>query len=223
MNQNVLIIVAHSDDEALGCGGTIARHVSEGDSVSIVYMADGTTSRELSGSKEAKNRLDDSQKARQILGITKAFFLEFPDNQMDSLPLLSIVKALEPIIQKIEPEIIYTHHHGDLNIDHQITHQAVLTACRPQPNSSVKQIYCFEVMSSTEWNSPDFSPFLPTAFVDITNFLETKIKAVRAYHSEMRDPPHSRSIEHTKILASHRGHCIGVQAAEAFMLCRYLR
>lgn len=222
MSKNILIVAAHPDDEVLGCGGTIARHVSEGDKVNIVYMADGITSRDLQTHKDSEVRQTASHKAQEILGIQHAFYLEFADNKMDSYPLLDIVQALEKVILQYQPSIIYTHHLGDLNIDHQVTHKAVMTACRPQPNFCVKKIYSFEVVSSTEWNSPNLHPFIPNFFVDISQFLDTKLLALDAYQLEMREPPHSRSKEHIKSLTQHRGHSMGLDAAEAFMLLRHI-
>ena len=142
---------------------------------------------------------------------------------MDSVPLLEIVQKLEPILAEIQPSVVYTHHHGDLNIDHRLTHAAVMTACRPVPGSSVREIYGFEVLSSTEWGKQRSSPFLPDYFVDITQQLRTKLDALEAYAEEMRKPPHSRSMDHAEVLAHHRGYSIGVDAAEAFEVYRIIR
>lgn len=218
----VVAVVAHADDEALGCGGTLARHVAEGDSVTVVYMADGVTSRTNLDNGIEERQLA-SKNAQAILGIHSAYFLGLPDNRLDSLPLLDVVQPLEKIIQKLAPDQVYTHHYGDLNVDHRVTHNAVLTACRPQPGNNIKKIFSFEVMSSTEWNSPGLLPFLPNHFVDISEFIDTKMKALNAYALEMRPSPHSRSYEHLKFLAYHHGLCVGVEAAEAFMIIRYLR
>lgn len=223
MSNVVLVVAAHADDEALGCGGTIARHVAEGDIVHAVFLADGVSSRQDSNSDELERRLNATEKARQILGITTIAFLGLPDNRLDSLALIDIVQPLEAIIEKINPHIIYTHHNGDLNVDHRIAHQAVMTACRPLPGSSVKEVMTFEIMSSTEWNSANHHPFVPNCFVDISNYMEKKIESLEAYSLEMRAAPHSRSTDHLISLAKHRGSCIGVQAAEAFMVMRILR
>ena len=222
-SRNVVIVAAHSDDEALGCGGTIARHAMEGDTVHAVFMADGVSSRPGSTGEELRDRVAAARRAHEILGIQRVEYLGLPDNRMDSEPLLDIVKNLERVLQSMDPEIIYTHHHGDLNVDHRITHQAVMTVCRPTPGASVRAIYGFEVLSSTEWATPQQDPFLPNAFVDISAFLETKLQALRAYRSEMRDHPHSRSLEHVECLARHRGYSAGVGAAEAFMVIRIIR
>jgi N-acetylglucosamine malate deacetylase 1 len=221
--KTVLVVAAHTDDEALGCGGTIARHVAEGDTVYAVFMADGVTSRAEASPQDIENRNHAAEKAREILGITKNFYLGLPDNRLDSLPLIEVIQQLEPIIQQLQPAVVYTHHHGDLNVDHRITHQAVLTACRPTPNNSVKEIYTFEVMSSTEWATPTCEPFIPNYFVGINEQLNIKIKALQAYQTEMREEPHSRSFSHIQHLAKHRGNTVGLKNAEAFCTIRTIR
>lgn len=221
--KTVLIVAAHTDDEVLGCGGTIARHVAEGDVLYAVFIADGVSSRAQGGQDDLASRNAAAEHAREILGVRENFYLGLPDNRLDSLPLIEVIQRLEPIIRKLQPNIIYTHHHGDLNVDHRITHQAVLTACRPMPDSSVQAIYAFEVMSSTEWATPTAGPFVPNHYVDISDQLNTKIDALRAYQLEMRDAPHSRSIEHLRHLAHHRGHSLGMLAAEAFVTVRTVR
>jgi N-acetylglucosamine malate deacetylase 1 len=221
--KTVLVVAAHADDEALGCGGTIARHVEEGDTVHLVLMADGVHSRRESSEVDLARRVEASKRAQSILGISFSQSLELPDNKMDSVPLLEIVQKLEPIVEEIQPSVVYTHHHGDLNIDHRLTHAAVMTACRPVPGSSVREIYGFEVLSSTEWATQKGSPFLPDYFVDITQQLRTKLGALEAYAEEMRKPPHSRSMAHAEVLAHHRGYSIGVDAAEAFEVYRIIR
>ena len=223
MNKTVLVVAAHTDDEALGCGGTIARHVAEGDSVFAVFMADGVTSRVQAGRNDLAARHSAAEGARKILGIKENIYLGLPDNRLDSLPLIEVIQHLEPVIRQLKPSIIYTHHHGDLNIDHRITHQAVLTACRPMPGSSVQAIYTFEVMSSTEWATPTAEPFVPNHYVDISNYFLAKLDALRKYELEMRDAPHSRSIEHLAYLAHHRGQTVGLMADEAFVTDRTIR
>lgn len=223
MNKTVLVVAAHADDEALGCGGTIAKHGASGDKVHVVFVADGVTSRAGAGEEEMARRQQATENARKILGISTIIFMDLPDNRLDSLPLLNIVQPLEEIISKLAPEIIYTHHYGDLNVDHRLTHQAVMTACRPLPGCPIKEILTFEVMSSTEWSSPGLAPFLPNLYVDISAHMETKMQALGAYAFEMRAQPHSRCMEHMKSIAQHHGFCIGTSAAEAFMVMRLIR
>ena len=223
MTNCVLVVAAHTDDEALGCGGTIARHVAEGDTVYGVFMADGVTSWIGADELDLLGRNATAENARAILGIRENIYLNLPDNQMDSVPFINVVQKLEPIIKKLQPNIVYTHHHGDLNIDHRVTHQAVMTACRPTPCSSVRDINAFEVMSSTDWAGHGQEPFIPDVFVDISCTWEVKRSALEAYAQEMRQPPHSRSIEHLDFLSRHRGASVGRDRAEAFILVRSLR
>jgi len=221
MSKQILVVAAHPDDEVLGCSGTMARHVSDGDKVYVVFMSDGVTSRTCVESNEVEVRKQAAKDASNILGIVQSpRFLGFPDNRMDAVALLDIVQTLEQVIDEIEPEVVYTHHLGDLNIDHKITHQAVMTACRPQPEFCVREIYSFEVLSSTEWSTNN--PFIPNYFVDISDTLELKISAIKAYNSELRTFPHARSIESIKALAKYRGASMGIRAAEAFKVERLI-
>jgi N-acetylglucosamine malate deacetylase 1 len=219
----VLVVVAHTDDEVLGCGGTIARHVDDGDAVYGIFIADGVSSRMDANQTDLATRNEAAENARIILGIKENFYLGLPDNRMDSIPLIDVVQKLEQIIDRLKPNIVYTHHHSDLNVDHQIAHQAVLTACRPVPGSGIQSIYTFEVMSSTEWAAPMSKPFVPDHYVEISYYLSTKNNALKAYELEMREAPHSRSFQHLEALARHRGHSVGVTAAEAFATVRTIR
>lgn len=224
MHKSVLVVAAHSDDEALGCGGVIAKHSMQGHKVDIVFMTDGVSSRSGVGVIDKLSRSRAAQNACSILRINQMHTFSFPDNELDKASLLDIVKAVESIVEMVKPDIVYTHHHGDLNIDHQLTHQAVMTACRPMPGGTVKELFGFEVLSSTEWNTPaGHLAFLPNCFIDISDQMALKIKALEAYSDEMREIPHSRTIEHCKILAAHRGYTIGVHAAEAFVTYRLIR
>ena len=215
IGKSVLVVVAHPDDEAIGCAGTILKHTLNGDKVQILILSDGFSSR-LNGEKRDNTAYEVSSE----LGCKKPILCNFPDNKLDSIPLIDLVKRIEQVISEFSPEIIYTHHVGDLNIDHQITHKAVMTACRPLPNSNVKQIYAFEILSSSEWQTPGYFPFIPNVYVDISNYIETKKQILIMYGEEMRDFPHSRSIENIINLASLRGASVGINYAEAFMLLR---
>ena len=225
---NILVIAAHPDDEILGCGGTIAKHTQNGDQVHVLILAEGSTSRDLQRDR-GKHQTELSaletaaHQASQILGVTSINFEKLPDNRLDSLDLLDIIKTIEKYIDRIQPNIIYTHHYGDLNIDHQIVHKAVITATRPLPNTCVKTVLCFEVPSSTEWQFSDQSlKFNPNWFVDISDTLNLKLKALEAYASEMRPYPHPRSYQNVESLAKWRGATAGVGAAESFTLIRNL-
>ena len=222
MKKSILVVASHPDDEALGCGGTILKEVENGNKVHLIFMTNGISARSETKKKDIKSRLAASKFAQSILGISSVKYLNYPDNRMDTIPLLDIVKKIEIIINKLQPSIIYTHHFGDLNVDHKLTHSAVMTACRPIPNCTVREIYGFEILSSTEWSTPKKSPFTPTCFIDITQHFQNKLRALEAYYKEMRTPPHSRSLKHIEVLAQHRGHSMGVDLAEAFEVYRII-
>ena len=216
----ILVIVAHPDDEVLGCGATIAQHTENGDKVQVVFAADGFSSREA---EDGERNLSATEVA-DILGCENPIFLDFPDNKLDAVPLLRIVKEIEKIINDFQPNIVYTHYFGDLNIDHQITHKSVITACRPQPDFCVKEIYSFETLSATHWQSSSMAnTFNPNYFVDVSDFIKQKIKALQCYDNEMRDYPHARSYEAVASLSSFRGSSVGVHNAEAFVIERLIK
>ena len=223
-----LVIAAHPDDEILGCGGSMAKWSKNGHEVHVLIIAEGATSRDNTRDRPARQMelshlAGSAKKAGKILGVKSVKLLDYPDNRMDSVDLLDVVKPVQEIIAKLKPDMVITHHAGDLNIDHKITHQAVITACRPQPEQSVKRILSFEVLSSTDWQPPSSgNPFVPNWFEDISDTLDIKIKALEAYESEMRDWPHARSTKAVEHLARWRGASIGCEAAEAFSMIRNL-
>jgi len=220
MNKVVLIIAAHPDDEVLGCGGTIVKHVLGGDHVSIVFMTNGESSRDNILLDNITSRSKDCKEAIEVLGIKSVMNFDFPDNMMDQVPLLEVTKSIESAIDRFKPSVVYTHFSEDLNVDHRITHQAVMTACRPQSWSPVKSIFCFEVLSATEWNSHTKSKFNPNKFVDVSDVWPTKLLALEKYSKEMRVFPHSRSIETVEALSIYRGATVGLKKAEAFQIER---
>lgn len=223
MTNSILVVVAHADDETLGCAGTIAKHIAEGDKVSIVFMTDGVSSRDHCGQQQEFERNSAMDNAMKTLGVKHYQCFDFPDNQMDSVPLLSIIKTIESLINKLKANIIYTHFAHDLNIDHKITHQAVMTACRPIKGSSVQEIYSFEVLSSTEWQSISQPSFRGQYIVDITQYWPKKEQALLCYQEELRDFPHSRSLPCIEALATLRGASHGFSKAEAFQVERILK
>ena len=213
----VLVVSPHGMDEALGCGGTMARHARAGDRVEIlVLFGDGS-------GMDAGRRIAAPQ-AAAALGSGSPRFAGFPENRSDTIPLIELIKAVERAVKELCPDVVYVTHGGNLNIDHQNAYKAVLTAIRPLPGQTVKEILAYEILSSTEWASRDQGqPFLPTCFVDITDTLAAKLEALRAYGAEMREAPHSRSYEGVQALAVSRGHGVGVGAAEAFSVVRMMR
>lgn len=223
MTRNILVVAAHPDDEALGCGGTMARHSADGDIVHALFMTDGVGARgdDLPDTEDDVARNLAADQARKILGAAHYEYLRFPDNMMDTVPLLSIAQAIERYAETFTPDVVYTHFGGDLNVDHMVTQRAVMTAFRPAPGTRVKTIRAFEVMSSTEWAFGTTSrDFRPQVFVDIADHLEQKLKALDAYHMEMRAFPHTRSIASLEHLARLRGSQVGLDAAETFEVIR---
>jgi len=214
---NVLVIAAHPDDEVLGCGGTIAKMAAEGKQVEILILGEGAASRDGSSVDEVEHLQNDARKAAKVLGAANVRFASFPDNRFDSIPLLDVIKQIEAVVAEVKPEWVFTQHGGDLNVDHQITFRAVMTAVRPMEGEPVRALYAYEVASSTEWAFQRFDPvFRPNYFVGIDEFMEQKSLAMEAYGGEIRPVPHPRSPEVLLAMAVSRGSAVGLKAAEAF-------
>ncbi|MEZ5692075.1 MAG: PIG-L deacetylase family protein [Rickettsiales bacterium] len=223
--KNILVIAAHPDDEILGCGATMAKLAAGGANINIAIMAEGITARDIERNQqnrqnEIENLANIANESAKIVGANSIDLFSFPDNRMDSVDLLDIVKKIEELIEKYKPDTIFTHNATDVNIDHQIINQAVITATRPTPDQCVKTILSFEVASSTEWKTP--YQFPANWFIDVSEFIIKKLDALKLYESEMRPFPHPRSLEAIEALAKWRGATIGVNYAEAFILERHL-
>ena len=225
--KRILTVAAHPDDEILGCGATMARHAAAGDDVCIAILGEGATSR--LGKREDAERAVleslkfDARRAAAAVGAQEVRFLDFPDNRFDTVPLLEVVKVVEALIAEFRPDIIYTHHAGDLNVDHEITHRAVLTATRPKPGQAVKEVLAFEVPSATDWSFKGEGGFHPNVFMDVGATLAAKLRALAEYRTEMCEFPHSRSLKAVEAAAVRWGSVAGCPAAEAFQLIRGLR
>lgn len=218
----VLVVAAHPDDEVLGCGGYLALCATRGRAVHILILADGESSR-LNADNGLCNRRTAAKEAADALGVLSVTLLDLPDNRLDSLDLLEVVQHIEKRIHDIQPTTVLTHHHGDVNIDHRIAHEATLTACRPIPGRSVSELLFFEVPSATEWRPANAGAhFSPTVFVNISSVIEQKRLALLAYAAELRPPPHPRSLQAIDALAVWRGATAGFPQAEAFALGRML-
>lgn len=225
---STLVVAAHPDDEILGCGGTITRLAREGHEVRIAILAEGMSSRyphrEDADQQQLGHLHGRAQQAADKVGAKELVLCKLPDNRLDTVPLLDVVKLVEELITRFRPAVIYTHHPGDLNVDHGVVHRAVLTATRPVLGQCVREIYAFEVPSSTEWAFQRLEPvFRPNIFVDITETLETKIEALACYDTETRKFPHPRSAEALRAIATRWGSVAGLPAAEAFELIRSVR
>jgi LmbE family N-acetylglucosaminyl deacetylase len=223
MREVVLVVVAHSDDESISMAGTIVKHIKKGDKVFVISMTDGVGARDDANLNKIKRRKNASVTASKVLGFEWGDCYNFSDNVMDSYPLIEIVKAVEKAKYKYRPTLVYTHSGADLNVDHRVVANSVLTAFRPQPNELCKELRLFEVASATDYgNSAITGSFSPNLFIDISNEWPSKVKALEAYMEEMREYPHSRSIQGIKNLANLRGNQVGYDFAEAFEVIRKL-
>jgi len=226
MNKKILIIAAHPDDEVLGCFATVARLIKEGYEAYTLILGEGKTSRDeerniLQREEEIELLHKEIYAANATIGIKKVFIESFPDNRFDSVDLLDIVKVISKVKEDVQPDIVFTHYENDLNIDHQITYKAVITATRPMENEFVKEIYSFEILSSTEWNYP--LSFSPDTFYDISHSLDAKIDAMRKYTSELCEYPHPRSLEGIRLNAKYQGMRVGKEYVEAFQSIRCIK
>ncbi len=225
---SILVVAAHPDDEVLGCGGTLARLTDQGVPIRVLILSDGESSRwpspDAVPDEVVARRRGAAKDACATLGVSDVKMLGFPDNRFDTVPLLEIVRAVEGEVSDLRPDTVFTHHAGDMNVDHRLAAQAVLTATRPVPGSPVRRVYAFEVLSSSHVAAPNFGPpFLPNSFVDIASTLERKLSAMTRYKGELQSFPHPRSLEAIKALAQLRGTVCGLPAAEAFVLVREIQ
>lgn len=223
MSRRVLVIAAHPDDETYGLGGTIARHVRQGELVSVLILTDGVTARHNATERQKAA----ARQACAVLGVDDVRFAGLPDQRLDGMSLLEVIKPIQELFGELRPKLVYTHHRGDANQDHRTVFAATLVAVRPFGSNPVERVLCYEVASSTEW-CPPFTEwaFVPNVFVDVSATLVAKLGAVEAYRetfqNEVKPFPHPRSPEAVRIYAQQRGVTVGMQAAEAFVLVREL-
>jgi LmbE family N-acetylglucosaminyl deacetylase len=228
--ERILVIAAHPDDEVLGCGGAIARHCAAGESVRVVFLAEGITARHdpvefdrPDVQKAVERRNENAIRAMAVLGIgpENVFTSDRYCCRLDQVPLIDLVKEIEGHLHDFNPTTLFTHALHDPNVDHGLAQQAVLAAVRPTKKSALRTIYAFEVLSATEWNPSQ--PFQANAFYDIEDFMDAKVEALLAYEDEVLPPPHPRSEVVLRALATYRGTQVGCRYAEAFQLIRSLK
>jgi LmbE family N-acetylglucosaminyl deacetylase len=215
----VLVVGAHPDDEILGAGGTLARHVLRGHQVHAVVVSEGASSRypaEMLGTLEKQAR-----RAAETIGFVSARLCDLPDQRLDMVPLIELTQLVEAVVTDVRPHVVYTHFPGDVNADHGVLARAVWTACRPYGQPQLRRFAVFETPSSTEWAWPIGGAGLkPNLFVDVTETLELKLAAMRCYESELRDYPHPRSIRALTERAAYWGSQVGCPLAEPFRILR---
>jgi LmbE family N-acetylglucosaminyl deacetylase len=218
---NVLVIAAHPDDEVLGVGATVNKHIENGDMVTFVYITDGYM-QDYSDEGFRKEKRECARKASYILGVDKLYFLGFHGLLLDTISKSKLNMALTRLVENVKPDIVYTHYWGDVNHDHQIVFDMTVVACRPHRDKAVKKILAYEVLSSTEWSGKvaDIN-YQPTEFniVSKKNLID-KIEAFKCYHTEQFEYPHPRAVESIETLAKHRGFSINREYAEAFLVIR---
>jgi LmbE family N-acetylglucosaminyl deacetylase len=226
----ILIIAAHPDDELLGLGATMHKLINEKECiVRVIILGEGITSRSdkrdpIKWTKELKSHKENIEAARKVIGYESVGIYDFPDNRFDTVALLDIIKVIEKEKKIFKPEIIFTHHGGDVNVDHQRTFDAVITATRPMVQEKVHTVITFETPSGTEWiSSSDPRKFTPNLFIEVSEEnIEAKVNGMESYEFEKRKYPHPRSPEALKILAQSRGVIVGKKFAEAFTIIRMI-
>lgn len=228
--RKILIVGAHPDDEILGVGGTLAKHAAQGDEVYACLLCEHVNAR--ANKPEHTRFLEQVHAAKNIIGIKEILFFDFPNIAMNTVPTLKIVQAIEEAIVRFKPEVVYTHHVGDVNDDHHVVFRATMAAIRlPErgnipglPRNLIKEVLSYETPSSTEWAAPlPAHAFLPNVFVNIRDFLDKKLQALSCYENVTKSYPHPRSVEAMRAKAKTTGVQAGLEAAEAFMLMRGLR
>lgn len=222
----ILVIAAHPDDEVYGMGGTIAKLSSLGYEVYLMIVTDGSSSQykdreNLAEIIEIKKQ--ETLASSSLLGIKEIFYGELPDMQLDSVPHIVVNKAIENIVRRIQPTIVFTHFWGDVNQDHREVFKSTMVATRPVFGQVVKKVYCYNVPSSTEWapQIPQYA-YNPTNFVDIESFRDVKRMAIEAYKTEIREYPHPRSVEYVNTADKYMGLSCGLNSAEGFIVIRDL-
>lgn len=216
---NVLVVATHADDEVLGCGGVMARHADMGDAVHVAVVTRGIP--EVFPPEYVDEIFRELQAAHQLLGGSGIHFLDFPSPQLDTVPGYALADAIRKLIFELQAQIVYVPYLGDLHGDHQAVYQAALVASRPINGCPVRRLLCYETLSETDWASPFGNvTFTPTVFVDISDYLGRKLEAMKCYRTQLKSPPHSRSLQSLEALARLRGGTVSTAAAEAFMLVR---
>lgn len=216
---NVLAIAPHTDDEVLGAGGTLARFAHEGASITVAVLTSGFAPQFPAGDEEAIRV--EAKKAHEILGVRETVYLDFPAAELDQVPHRLLNGALAELYQRTEPTYVLVPFLGDVHLDHQAGFRSAMVMCRPTGAHVPRSVLAYETISETNWNAAPVTPgFQPNTYVDISDYLETKLAAFRAYASQVREFPHERSLETMRALALVRGSAVHLRAAEAFVALR---
>ena len=215
----VVVIAPHPDDEVLGCGGVMAKHVEQGDDVQCVVVTRGSS--DVYSDEAVQTVREELRAAHDVLGVKDVRYLDFPAPQLDTVPKHVLADAIRKALFEFEAETVYLPHVGDIHHDHREIYFGVLVASRPHPGCPIRRLLCYETLSETEWSPPTANDvFTPNVFVDIESQLSRKLDAMSCYKSQLKEPPYSRSLVAIESLARLRGMTVGLQAAEAFQLVR---
>ena len=220
--KNVIVISAHPDDETLGVGGTILKHVANGDNVYWLIVTNVFENQGFS-KERVESRQEEIREVEKLLGICKTFLLNYPTMTLSSSSLIKMVPDISSIFSEVQPEIIYTLNRSDAHSDHRVIFDAVMACTKSFRYPFIKQILMYECISETEF-APALAEkaFLPNYFVDITDYLDKKNEIMKVFESEIAEHPFPRSLENIKALAHFRGASVGVKYAEAFQLLKYI-
>lgn len=226
-----MIVVAHPDDELLGLGATMHKLIHQTEvTTHVVILGEGLTARSderdvEKWKEELQKHRDDIKAAQREIGYHSVSIYDFPDNRFDTVALLDLIKVVEKEKSDFQPDIIFTHHGGDVNIDHQRTFEAVITACRPMKDEITKTIITFETPSGTEWRaSTDPRHFIPNWYMEVSEEdIRAKINGMEKYRFEKREYPHPRSPEALGIHAKNTGITVGCEYAEPFCIVRSIQ
>ena len=217
----VLVGAPHPDDEVLGVGGTILRHLAGGDDVHVVVCTRGEAER--FGAEQVKRVQAEARYVHAFLKLTGAHYLDLPAARLDTVPATDLNAALMNVQRGVEPEIVYLPHPGDVHRDHQLVFQSAMVCNRPHATHRARRILTYETVSETDWFAPPITPpFVPNVYIDISEYIERKLEACRMYESQIQPAPHQRSIEALRALSITRGHAMNLAHAEAFCLVREL-
>lgn len=217
--RRVLVIAPHPDDETIGAGGALARHIALGDELFWCIVTQGYSPPWSEESLiHAGEQIDQVQK---VYGFQKVFRLGFPTVRLNTIPHIDLCTAIQNVMKEVMPDIVYTTSRNDINPDHRIVYDCTLVAVRPLPGNVVRRILSYELGYTGLFGVPaGASMFQPNVFVDITSHMEKKLTAMSCYETELREAPHPRSIEGIKLFARSRGLSMGFEFAECFELVR---
>lgn len=217
----VLVFAPHPDDEILGCGGTMIKHIEAGDEVYVCIATKGCMP--LFSTESVNKTRSEALECHKSIGVKKTFFLDFPAAMMEKVERYEMNGKILDVIKEVQPDKVFIPHWGDMQKDHQMLAEACMVALRPKYEPKAKAIYSYETMSETAWNAPNVqNEFIPNVFVDISDTLNKKIKALSVFKSQLSEFPDARSLEAVEALAKYRGALMHFKAAEAFMLIRQL-